>query len=341
MILFDAVYINSGGGKILLDCIIRKVIEGKRPFLFLLDNRLRDSYPILNEDQVIYIRPSLRERLLFYKKNRDRFTGVYTFANMSPPIKLNCATVTYFHNALFFDPFKQPINWKIRTMQFIKQLVIRRNIRNTDIWVVQTKSIRNKLATSWKIKKENILCLPIYEIPDFEIGTTKLKKVENLDFLYVSTGEAHKNHLRLFDAFKIFNKRYPNAILRVTIGPQYKQLCRKILQMQNEGVNLVNEGFVDRKKLETLYNTVTCSVYPSLVESFGLGLIESAICNLPVIASDFPYVYDVINPTLTFDPYSVESIVNAFELVILKLDNPAEVLAQNCINDFFKLLDKG
>ena len=45
-----------------------------------------------------------------------------------------------------------------------------------------------------------------------------------------------------------------------------------------------------------------------LAESFGLPLIEGCEAGCKIIASDLPYVHEIIRPSLTFDPYSVHSI---------------------------------
>jgi len=43
----------------------------------------------------------------------------------------------------------------------------------------------------------------------------------------------------------------------------------------------------------------------------GITGQEAAKHGCKVIASDLPYVHEIIQPSLTFDPYSVESTSNA------------------------------
>ena len=38
-ILIDSVYVNEGGGKILLDLLISRIIKDKKDVTFLFDNR--------------------------------------------------------------------------------------------------------------------------------------------------------------------------------------------------------------------------------------------------------------------------------------------------------------
>ena len=60
----------------------------------------------------------------------------------------------------------------------------------------------------------------------------------------------------------------------------------------------------------------------SLNESFGLGLIEANQHNLPILASDLPYVREIIETPYLFNPYSVDSM---FDCII------------NCIESNYKL----
>ena len=88
-----------------------------------------------------------------------------------------------------------------------------------------------------------------------------------------------------------------------------------------------------------LYNSCEYAIYPSLVESFGLPLIEATNHGCKVIASDLPYVHEIIEPSLTFDPYSVESISNSI-LKAIETDNLPEtkVLVENKLDNFINFI---
>ena len=57
------------------------------------------------------------------------------------------------------------------------------------------------------------------------------EKNEILTYLYVSSGEAYKNHLRLFNAFEHFAKNKKNVQLIVTLPDFYKNLLKIINQL--------------------------------------------------------------------------------------------------------------
>ena len=58
-----------------------------------------------------------------------------------------------------------------------------------------------------------------------------------------------------------------------------------------------------------------------------------------ILASDLEYVYEVIKPSLTFDPYSTESISNAILKAIETINLPeTKVLVENKLDNFIDFI---
>ncbi len=53
-----------------------------------------------------------------------------------------------------------------------------------------------------------------------------------------------------------------------------------------------------------------CLVYPSLNESYGMPLIEANALGLNIIGSDLEYLHNIVEPNMTFDPKSAQSIAD-------------------------------
>ena len=96
MILVDALYINSGGGKVLLDYLIQELEKTDKKIYYLLDNRIKDNIQqIKDTNKVLYLPASFNKRHLFYKENKNLFSTVLCFGNLPPNIKIKNATVLY------------------------------------------------------------------------------------------------------------------------------------------------------------------------------------------------------------------------------------------------------
>jgi glycosyltransferase involved in cell wall biosynthesis len=123
--------------------------------------------------------------------------------------------------------------------------------------------------------------------------------------LYPAREWPHKNHARLFQAFRELRLRHPDLELVLTsyAGPT------------PEGVRRL--GFVSRDELVDLYRRAAALVFPSLYEGFGQPPLEAMACGCPVACSNAASLPEVVGDAARlFDPRSVEEIVEAVHEVL-------------------------
>ena len=304
MILIDAVYINKTGGKMLLDLLIEELEKHNLELFYLLDYRIINNHPKISErNQIKYLKGSLINRFVFYNKNRFKFKKILCFGNFPPPIKLKGDVYTYFQNVLLSQKKFVSINW------YLKRLIFNMYAKNSDFWIVQTSSVKNLLQNYLNTEKL-IFIFPFFKKfnPKLSKKKKKINPLNGINFLYVSTGEYYKNHKNLINAFVKYNKIYKYSSLTLTVSENYKELYTMIQNCINNGINIYNKGLIDKKLLSIEYEKADVFIFPSSFESFGLGLAEAVEFGLPVLASDLPYVFDVISPSSTFNPLDKNSI---------------------------------
>jgi glycosyltransferase involved in cell wall biosynthesis len=127
----------------------------------------------------------------------------------------------------------------------------------------------------------------------------------------VADGLAHKNHERLLEAWLLLANEDIMPSLVLTVPSDSTKIISKIDILQSRGLNIINIGPQSHEKLQEIYSQSKVLIYPSLIESFGLPLIEASLLNLDVISSELDYVYEVCRPVFTFDPYSPPSIARS------------------------------
>lgn len=332
MILLDSLYINNSGGKVLLNYLVEEFEKSKLNVFYLFDERCKNDFKDIPVERRIYIKASLINRLKFYKKNRRSFEKIFCFANIAPPIKIKEAKVfTYFHNVSLLEQ-PEKYSFKEKTIKQLKKYLIKYLSRNTDFFVVQTLSVQNLVLRKLDIKKSKILIHPFYKEAKFESNKSK----DEQTFVYISNGNKHKNHLTLFKAWEKLAELDKFPMLNVTITDNFKYLIEEINRLKKKGINIRNHGFCDP---EDLYRNSKFLIYPSLMESFGLGLIESCQANCYIIAADLPYVHDVVIPTKVFDPYNSNSIVDSInEIFKNKNLKESKLKISNEIDKIIKLL---
>lgn len=333
-LLIDAMYINDGGGKILLDYLIKKLEKTDRKVFYLLDQRVKNKIPpILNsKNEIIYLEASLLKRYLFYKKYNSRFSSVLCFGNLPPNIKLSAEVYTYFHQPLFLE-IPQKMSFVQKLLYKIKTVVLKKLIKNTTFFIVQSNFIKNRLAEKYSINQSSIKVIPFYP----ELKYVDCLKIKNT-FAYISNATPHKNHVRLINAFCQFYDKYKVGILTLTVGESFEELIGIIDTKLKNGYPINNIGFVDRTELAEVYSTQEYHIYPSLAESFGLGLIESIEAGCKVIGADLPYTYEVCDPSIVFNPLSEQSIFEAFEYAVSNDIKKSIPVISDQIDNLLKLI---
>lgn len=77
-------------------------------------------------------------------------------------------------------------------------------------------------------------------------------------------------------------------------------------------------GYVSPQEKELLYRRAEVFIYPSYYEGFGLPPLEAMAHNLPVITSNVASLPEVVGgAALTINPYDINEIAKALELVII------------------------
>jgi len=133
------------------------------------------------------------------------------------------------------------------------------------------------------------------------------------DYVYVASGEPHKNHGRLLEAWALLAEEGIMPSLGLTLDPVADPaLCDRVQRLAGaHGLRVALVGPTDAQGLDELYRSARALIYPSVFESLGLPLVEARRRGLPILAAERDYVRDVAEPEQTFDPESSVSIARA------------------------------
>lgn len=124
-----------------------------------------------------------------------------------------------------------------------------------------------------------------------ERNTSKLPSInKEVKILCVSTLEPRKNHKSLIEACLLLQEYHPELNWSLTlVGNRYAgndDIPKYIEEISKRNVKIQWLGVVDDKKLEQLYRESTFTVYPSIVEGYGMPIMESIWYGRPCICSN-------------------------------------------------------
>ena len=305
--------INNGGGLILLWKLINKFSNSIISVIFL-DPRAVNKNSSNSSMLTKIVKPKLMNRLLsqFELFLAAKSTAIILcFGNLPPILRLKGHVIVYLQNRYLVDsyPLKgHSFKTKLRILIERKWLLFFQS--HADEFIVQTNSM--KILLEKKLKKK----IPIKIIPfhSFDFNNTVHKAPEKkYDFIYVASGEPHKNHDNLIKAWCLLadDGHFPSLCL--TINEKiFPELFSKIQSFKERyGLAITNLQNLAHTEIIQLYNNSTALIYPSFLESYGLPLVEANYLNIPIIASELDYVRDVVSPDISFDPNSSLSIYRA------------------------------
>jgi len=126
-------------------------------------------------------------------------------------------------------------------------------------------------------------------------GVSENRKV----ILYVGRIVREKGIFTLLDAFEKLRKQGKDvSLVLVGEGPLKEDLAKEVLRRKlNDRVKLA--GFVDEKKLVSLYNSSDAFVLPSHYEPFGMVALEAMASRVPVVVSDVGGLSEIVEDGIT------------------------------------------
>ncbi len=220
-----------------------------------------------------------------------------------------------------------------------------------------TKRVVYNRVLSHALKKSKKIIVPLHAVADdlektFHVSKDKIVVTrEGIDkmlhpksntaysilntkyFLYVGNAYPHKNLDRLVDAFSMLchpersegprdsSAKPQNDISLLLVGKEdyfYKRLKEKVQKTGLEN-RVLFKGFVSDEELANLYQHAIALVIPSLMEGFGLPVLEAMSNNCLVLASDIPSLREVAaDAAVYFDPKNTQDMQKTLREVLTK-----------------------
>jgi len=149
--------------------------------------------------------------------------------------------------------------------------------------------ITNSEYSKWEIvrylgiSEDRIRVTPLAASPEFKPVTAP--PAANPYFLYVGNLEPRKNLERLIEAFARMPRKDHQLVI---VGDRWYHGDAAERKARSLGLNgrVKFMGYVPRGDLPALFSGAAAFVYPSLLEGFGMPILEAMACGAPVITSN-------------------------------------------------------
>ena len=336
--IFYAPNVHIGGGFELLKSLLTSFDENS-DVQFVLDERIVNRLDTSSLQNVFWVKPNPVSRFkaeLFISRLKHKHDKIFCFHGLPPVFYKGSEIIVFLQNRLYISGFSvSGYNFKTAlrlTFERLMFYVLRTRVTE---FIVQSSSM--KAQTELNLKSfQSILVTVLPFIDQSSKCLTTGTQEKKYDFAYIADGSAHKNHHTLFAAWRLLAEKGYYPTLLVTLGDDNTQLIEAIAQLNGEyGCNIINVGYVSKDIVQKLYQQTKALIYPSLVESFGMPLIEAKQLGLAIVASELDYVRDVVNPNETFNP---KSSVSIYLSVLRYLGEPSPLVEIKSPHEFISYL---
>ena len=163
--------------------------------------------------------------------------------------------------------------------------------------VVQTEIVKRLFVKRYHFPAERVyVAFPDVEKIDVETVYPFEYEPNTFNFIYPSTSPSYKEHITLIRALQTMNDDDLRRRIRIhlTIKDNEREDLRCLIDTAGLKHNIVFHGPMPHEQLLSMYKTADGLLFPSVIETIGLPLLEAAAFGLPVLANDLEYVKDVL-----------------------------------------------
>lgn len=243
-------------------------------------------------------------------------------AGMTAPVRCPAASVL-----MLFDlqHVNQPGNFPWYYLPFLRAIIYA-SARSADGVLTISHQVRNDIVRFYHLPPGRIEVTHLAVdhavfspkgSPDAETVKARYGLPDRF-ILYAASSLPHKNHERLFQAFRRIREQAPDMKL-VLIGARDKgerELVRIIDSLGLEQA-VILLGWIPFEDVPSVYRACEAFVFPTLHEGFGLPVIEAMACGVPVVCSRIEPLLEVAGDAALFvDPLSPGEIAAAVIKVV-------------------------
>jgi len=217
------------------------------------------------------------------------------------------------------------------------------SVWGSDVYAFPGKSFLHKNVLKYVFNRANFILstshimaeeISLYtknriEVIPFGVDMSVFKKNKNRsifsedDIVIGTIKKLEKNYAIdvLIKAFKTLKDKYPKKSLKLLIvgGGIEERNLKNLVGALNIQDDVHFTGWVPYSKVNEYHNELDIAAYLSINESFGVSVLESFACGVPVVASDALGFKEIVRHGengLIVEKNNVEQAVNAFEILL-------------------------
>lgn len=308
-----------GGGEVVF-CNLAKALADDGNHVWVITNRIKgETYLSHKNIKIIFVPPLLEHKSGFSNKLIDNI--IYCF----------CAVVKAFSiikkekiNVIHSNNYAPALSGTILSFLTSKpHITVIHDIVSTykDYWKIERKQkkvsklnaligpifekliIKKKCSAIHTVSnttKDDLIEFgtknPIYVIPNvIYFDEPKKSEINPLQFIFIGRLLHYKNLNVVIKAVSILKKTYPNLTLIIVGSGPYKENLERLVTDLNLHDNIKFKGQVSQEEKNEWLSTSQSVVFPSVLEGFGLVILEAFAFKKPILVADVRPLSEIVD----------------------------------------------
>jgi len=161
---------------------------------------------------------------------------------------------------------------------------------------------------------------PIYLIPNaIKINELKIEEALPFQFIYIGRLIFYKNLEVVIKAIGILKRSYPKVSLIIVGGGPHKEKLERLVNDLCLQDNIKFKGHLTEEEKNRFLSTSQAMVFPSLVEGFGLVILEGYAFAKPILVSNIQPMSKIVYDKITgfvISPHNENEWAKSMEQII-------------------------
>lgn len=271
-------------------------------------------------EQVSLVRRAVRDRL-----------DVFHSPTLSAPLSMPCPLIVTVHDMLWrgheTSLTHNALTWRRRAMHAYYRSVPTRAVRRASAVITVSEASKSAIVEQLHLDPSRVWVTleaagshfaPVHDAA--RVAEVRRRRGLSSDYvLALGSADPRKNLSTLLRAYRGLSpelrQRFTLAV--VMAHPRLAQTLHRQVEALGMNDRVVFLDAVDDDELAALYTGATAFVFPSLLEGFGLPLLEAMSCGAPVVAADNSSIPEVTGEAgVLFDGLSDAALTDALTRVL-------------------------
>jgi len=262
---------------------------------------------------------------------RDKVDIFHGAAHILPIIKRkHTKYVVTIHDLSFLvfpEQYSRIFTWYYRE-------AVRQSLKNADAIVADSVSTKNDIINFYGIDKARIKVIAL-GVSSYFLQPSKGDSARLIEEAYFFSLTTHPKRKNIYSVLEVLARSKKLQGLKYVIAGLIPEAYLQELKsdISRLGLNeiVILFGYVTEEQLRNLYQHAKFFIYPSFYEGFGFPILESMVCNTPVIASGTSSMREIMPLSdWCINPNDLDDIQNKMEkMMSVTQEERTEIVSSN------------